>query len=178
MLSKNKYGSKQNETFIIDTAVSAEVHKQNLSFTVYQKLCLSQEKNYCILKKRTNASLIMLFYSFFNGRPWKPERPKDERCNTALKVHRCCPATELIASGPNASCQLARLQGLLKDKPLKLSLKMQVTSATQKSQTPHPGECQEVILKTISCALHICCTDVESSYYGSHSKVSHSGVIQ
>ncbi|XP_026576708.1 uncharacterized protein KIAA1257 homolog [Pseudonaja textilis] len=45
--------------------------------------------------------------------------------NTALKVHRCCPATELISSGPKASCQIARLQGLLKDKPVKLSLKMQ-----------------------------------------------------
>ncbi|XP_058026006.1 uncharacterized protein CFAP92 isoform X1 [Ahaetulla prasina] len=45
--------------------------------------------------------------------------------NTALKVHRCCPATELISSGPKASCQIARLQGLLKDKPIKSSLKMQ-----------------------------------------------------
>ncbi|XP_070594653.1 uncharacterized protein CFAP92 isoform X1 [Erythrolamprus reginae] len=45
--------------------------------------------------------------------------------NTALKVHRCCPATELISSGPKASCQIARLQGLLKNKPVKLSLKMQ-----------------------------------------------------
>ncbi|KAM6468061.1 uncharacterized protein CFAP92 isoform 1-T2 [Liasis olivaceus] len=54
------------------------------------------------------------------------EEPKTRTpCNTALKVHRCCPATELISSGPKASCQLARLQGLLKDKPVKLSLKMQ-----------------------------------------------------
>ncbi|XP_061474116.1 uncharacterized protein CFAP92 isoform X3 [Rhineura floridana] len=51
----------------------------------------------------------------------------DTRCNTALKVHRCCPATELISSGPKASSQLARLQGLLKDKPIKLSFKMQPT---------------------------------------------------
>uniref|UniRef100_A0ABM5FK60 Uncharacterized protein CFAP92 isoform X6 n=1 Tax=Pogona vitticeps TaxID=103695 RepID=A0ABM5FK60_9SAUR len=54
----------------------------------------------------------------------REDPPKDARCNTALKVHRCCPATELISSGPKASCQLARLQGLLKDKPVKLSLKI------------------------------------------------------
>ncbi|XP_077181750.1 uncharacterized protein CFAP92 isoform X2 [Paroedura picta] len=51
------------------------------------------------------------------------EPQKDARYNTALKVHRCCPATELISSGPKASCQLARFQGLLKDKPVKLGLK-------------------------------------------------------
>ncbi|XP_053150347.1 uncharacterized protein CFAP92 isoform X2 [Hemicordylus capensis] len=55
----------------------------------------------------------------------REEPEKDVRCNTALKVHRCCLETELIASGPKASCQLARLQGLLKDKPAKLSLKLQ-----------------------------------------------------
>ncbi|XP_060119597.1 uncharacterized protein FLJ43738-like [Heteronotia binoei] len=51
------------------------------------------------------------------------EPQKDARCNTAFKVHRCAPATELISSGPKASCQLARFQGLLKDKPVKLALK-------------------------------------------------------
>ncbi|XP_042311413.1 uncharacterized protein KIAA1257 homolog isoform X1 [Sceloporus undulatus] len=60
------------------------------------------------------------------------EEPKKEICcNTAMKVHRCCPATELISSGPKASCQLARSQGLLKDKPIKLSLKMQPTPAAK-----------------------------------------------
>ncbi|XP_039205374.1 uncharacterized protein KIAA1257 homolog isoform X2 [Crotalus tigris] len=54
------------------------------------------------------------------------EEPKIQASfNTGLKVHRCCPATELISSGPKASCQVARLQGLLKDKPVKLALKMQ-----------------------------------------------------
>ncbi|KAJ6668404.1 hypothetical protein lerEdw1_015781 [Lerista edwardsae] len=59
---------------------------------------------------------------------FREEPPRDMRANTMLKVHRCCPATELIASGPKASCQVARLQGLLKDKPAKLSLKLQPTS--------------------------------------------------
>ncbi|XP_032996722.1 uncharacterized protein KIAA1257 homolog isoform X2 [Lacerta agilis] len=54
----------------------------------------------------------------------REEPPKEIRCNTALKVHRCCPSTELTASGPKASCQLARIQGLLKDAPAKLSLRM------------------------------------------------------
>ncbi|XP_048347727.1 uncharacterized protein CFAP92 isoform X2 [Sphaerodactylus townsendi] len=54
------------------------------------------------------------------------EHQNDARCNTALKVHRCCPATELISQGPKASCQLARIQGLLKDKPMKLALKSHV----------------------------------------------------
>ncbi|XP_053233709.1 uncharacterized protein CFAP92 isoform X1 [Podarcis raffonei] len=54
----------------------------------------------------------------------REEPAKEIRCNTGLKVHRCCPSTELTASGPKASCQLARLQGLLKDAPAKLSLRM------------------------------------------------------
>ncbi|KAM3844709.1 uncharacterized protein CFAP92 [Vipera latastei] len=57
--------------------------------------------------------------------PCREESKIQASFNTALKVHRCCPATELISSGPKASCQVARLQGLLKDKPVKLSLKMQ-----------------------------------------------------
>ncbi|XP_054832357.1 uncharacterized protein FLJ43738-like, partial [Eublepharis macularius] len=62
-------------------------------------------------------------YSFVAPDTDPYEHKRDERCNTALKVHRCSPATELISSGPKASCQLDRFQGLLKDKPMKLALK-------------------------------------------------------
>ncbi|XP_015262916.1 PREDICTED: uncharacterized protein KIAA1257 homolog [Gekko japonicus] len=62
-------------------------------------------------------------YSFVAPDTYVIEHQKDARCNTAFKVHRCSPATELISSGPKASCQLARFQGLLKDKPVKLALK-------------------------------------------------------
>ncbi|XP_035193411.1 uncharacterized protein KIAA1257 homolog isoform X3 [Oxyura jamaicensis] len=42
---------------------------------------------------------------------------------TKLKVHRCSTAAELCTRGPRASCQLQKLQGLLKDEPLKFSLR-------------------------------------------------------
>ncbi|XP_062829901.1 uncharacterized protein CFAP92 isoform X2 [Anolis carolinensis] len=61
------------------------------------------------------------------------EEPKKEICcNTALKVYRRWPGTELIVRGPKASCQLDRFQDLLKDKPMKLSLKMQPTPVAEK----------------------------------------------
>ncbi|KAJ7316810.1 hypothetical protein JRQ81_002972 [Phrynocephalus forsythii] len=66
-------------------------------------------------------------YTFVSPDTHREDPPKDASCNTALKVHRCLPATELISSGTKASCQLARLQGLLKDKPVKLALKMKPT---------------------------------------------------
>ncbi|XP_025922184.1 uncharacterized protein KIAA1257 homolog [Apteryx rowi] len=43
--------------------------------------------------------------------------------DTKLKVHRCSTAAELRARGPRASFQLQKLQGLLKDKPSKFSLR-------------------------------------------------------
>ncbi|XP_068763493.1 uncharacterized protein CFAP92 isoform X2 [Struthio camelus] len=43
--------------------------------------------------------------------------------DTKLKVHRCSTAAELRARGPRAAFQLQKLQGLLKDKPLKFSLR-------------------------------------------------------
>ncbi|XP_013043122.3 uncharacterized protein CFAP92 isoform X1 [Anser cygnoides] len=43
--------------------------------------------------------------------------------DTKLKVHRCSAAAELSTRGPRASCQLQKLQGLLKDEPLKFSLR-------------------------------------------------------
>ncbi|XP_044307447.1 uncharacterized protein KIAA1257 homolog [Varanus komodoensis] len=71
---------------------------------------------------------------FITPDTYREEPQKVICCNTALKVHRCCPATELISSGPNASCQLARLQGLLKDKPVKLSLKMQIVERVDQNE--------------------------------------------
>nr|XP_056703064.1 uncharacterized protein CFAP92 [Euleptes europaea] len=65
-------------------------------------------------------------YSFVGLDTYVIEHQKDARCNTGLRVHRCCPETELISRGPKASCQLARIQGLLKDKPMKLALKSHV----------------------------------------------------
>uniref|UniRef100_A0A8C3B8B8 Cilia and flagella associated protein 92 (putative) n=1 Tax=Cairina moschata TaxID=8855 RepID=A0A8C3B8B8_CAIMO len=43
--------------------------------------------------------------------------------DTKLKVHRCSAAAELSTRGPRASCQLQKLQGLLKDEPRKFSLR-------------------------------------------------------
>ncbi|XP_021265324.1 uncharacterized protein KIAA1257 homolog [Numida meleagris] len=43
--------------------------------------------------------------------------------DTKLKVHRCSAAAELRTHGPGASSQLQKLQGLLKDEPLKFSLR-------------------------------------------------------
>lgn len=40
---------------------------------------------------------------------------------TRKEFHRVLPSTELLEKGPEASCQLERLKGLLKDKPRKLS---------------------------------------------------------
>ncbi|XP_075039238.1 uncharacterized protein CFAP92 [Mixophyes fleayi] len=40
-----------------------------------------------------------------------------------MRFHRCLPQTELISQGPHASNQQSRLQGLLKDKGAKLSLR-------------------------------------------------------
>ncbi|XP_062441899.1 uncharacterized protein CFAP92 [Rhea pennata] len=48
---------------------------------------------------------------------------KTEFDDTKLKVHRCSTAAELHTRGPRASFQLQKLQGLLKDKPLKFSLR-------------------------------------------------------
>nr|XP_060615873.1 uncharacterized protein CFAP92 [Anolis sagrei ordinatus] len=64
--------------------------------------------------------------------PHREEPKKEICCNTALKVYRRCPATELTERGPKASCQLDRFHGLLKDKPMKLALKMQPTPVTEK----------------------------------------------
>ncbi|XP_036363460.1 uncharacterized protein LOC115217500 isoform X3 [Octopus sinensis] len=41
--------------------------------------------------------------------------------NTREKFHRVLPNTELLEKGPEASCQLERLKGLLKDEPEKLA---------------------------------------------------------
>ncbi|XP_031757222.1 uncharacterized protein KIAA1257 homolog [Xenopus tropicalis] len=46
------------------------------------------------------------------------------RANTqSMRFHRCLAATELAAGGPQASSAQGRLEGLLKDKPAKLSLR-------------------------------------------------------
>ncbi|XP_067320889.1 uncharacterized protein CFAP92 [Anolis sagrei] len=79
--------------------------------------------------------------------PHREEPKKEICCNTALKVYRRCPATELTERGPKASCQLDRFHGLLKDKPMKLALKMQVSLpfGTHKPNNPKLNCSQHII---------------------------------
>ena len=55
-----------------------------------------------------------------DGETWKSKVVVND---TRTYFHRCAPDTEQTMKGPKASNQLARLQGLLKDQPLKHSLR-------------------------------------------------------
>ncbi|KAM5148070.1 uncharacterized protein CFAP92 [Mantella aurantiaca] len=51
------------------------------------------------------------------------DEPKDAEYRQKMKFLRCLPETELTSQGPQASNQITRLQGLLKDNGMKLALR-------------------------------------------------------
>ncbi|XP_034962164.2 uncharacterized protein CFAP92 isoform X3 [Zootoca vivipara] len=139
-LESNRHPRRPDEARVMELRETWQEHLKASDMTIPDRDRWPWDKRHAdfeLYKKKPPCAHVLLDTR-------REEPPKEIQCNTAMKVHRCSPSTELTASGPKASCQLARLQGLLKDAPAKLSLRM--------LPTPVAGMADQVDVERISKA--------------------------